>query len=76
LKNDQAQSGNPVADFKRCPAWGQGGQFVFDPVTKTRTAGGVPTSTTAPEIPPESVDGPAVVTTAASHKSKGKESHG
>jgi hypothetical protein len=72
LKNDQAKVGNPPADFKSCPAWGQGGQYVFDPVTKTRTAGGVTASSATPEVIPEPVEGQAMIETAASSTSKGK----
>ena len=72
MKSDQAQAGNPVADFKRCAAWGRGGQYVFDPVTKIRMAGGVTSDSSTSEIPPEPVDAKAVATTLANSKQKGK----
>jgi len=32
-----AAAPNAPQDFTNCPEWGKGGQFVYDPVTRTRT---------------------------------------
>jgi hypothetical protein len=33
----QAAVPNALQDFTNCPEWGKGGQFAYDPITKTRT---------------------------------------
>lgn len=38
-ENTEVAAAAPSAlqDFTSCPEWGKGGQFVYDPATKTRT---------------------------------------
>lgn len=39
MKSEQSPAEpDPLADFKGAANWGHGGQYVFDPVTKTRQA--------------------------------------
>jgi len=52
-----------LQDFTSCPDWGKGGEFVFDPVTKTRTRVG-------PDGQP--VTNPAGDSTAAVTEKKGE----
>jgi hypothetical protein len=54
--NVQAAAPNALQDFTSCPDWGMGGQFTYDPVTKTRTR---------IVAEPASVDAPAVAEAAA-----------
>lgn len=35
--NVQAAAPHALQDFTSCPDWGKGGQFIYDPATKTRT---------------------------------------
>jgi hypothetical protein len=52
--NDTVQADAPHAllDFINCPDWGKGGNYIYDPMTKTRTR-------VEPEEPATEVQAPA-----------------
>lgn len=50
---------NALQDFTSCPHWGKGGQFIYDPVTKTRTPIDLPATESAVDAAAEIVDAPA-----------------
>lgn len=35
--NNEINMPNGMPTFEQCPEWGNGGQYIFDPITQTRT---------------------------------------
>lgn len=68
--NGPAAAPDALQAFISCPEWGTGGQFVYDPVTKTRTrVGAAPAAVGVPASVPEQLSQVPGETTAAAEVS-------